>query len=731
MGKRKSLRDKILNLLQSNGASFNKSEVAKNLAVHSSERAEMRRSLAALEREGLIEKGRRGRYQSSSSSSEEETDLYTGAIRMFPGGHGVIYLETEVAETLGYKTIHIPARKTSTALHGDTVSVKILSFPKKQRPERVSKKRRPKPQPVQRDEPIGTIIEIVNRGTKNLVGTLEKKNGNFYVEPDSANLPPYIELSDIGEARRGQKVVLELEKWTKPELAPLARVVRVLGWADDPGVDILGIIHRHNLATDFPEEVQAEADQVPETIPEEEISARYDCRKLPIITIDPHDARDHDDAVWVEKLKDGWQLHVHIADVSHYVKPDTALDREAISRGNSTYLVDRVIPMLPTALSNGICSLVPDEDRLTKLALITFDQDAKLTKATFHSAVIRSQARLSYEDAQDILDGKSDGGKMGVHVKEAWALASKLREKRFQNGALDLDFPEYRIQINKEGKADGYKMNEHTASHKLIEEFMLVANEAVALALKNKNKPTIYRAHEDPDAEKLNDFGEQAKILGFSHGDLTQKEHLQALIKEIRGSEVEQTLKLGLLKSLKRATYSPEPLGHYGLAKVNYCHFTSPIRRYADLIVHRSLQGILQNPPAKPDRTPKQSECAEIAQHISVTERTSSEAEMDSKKLKLLEWLDQVSREENPPTFSALVTDARPMGLFIELQETMLRGVVKPADLLGGYWRFDNDKKKFFLNKKKQLGLADSLMVKVKKVDFERQRVDFAPVEEE
>ena len=733
------LRDQILALFKEDSdQTFNKSEFARALSLPSSERSAMRQVINELEKEGLIEIGRRARYNLVTKGSKTDSPLI-GTIRILNNGHGSLRLDEEYSE---HTHVFIPSGNCGTALTGDKVLVELENknqMPKWMKHSKKHQERYKKQQEAFSDELKGKVMEIIERGDARLVGTVFKKNSKFYIETDSPSLPNIVEINEISEAKSGQKVVLELERWDVEHLPPVGNVIQVLGWSDSPGVDILGIIHRHNLSLEFPEEVEEQAKLAASTVTPEEISTRLDCRDYPICTIDPHDARDHDDAIWVERIeKDGehlgWKLQVHIADVSYFVKPGTELDIEAYQRGNSTYLVDRVIPMLPTVLSNGMCSLVPDEDRLTKCALITFNPEGKIIKSEFHSAIIRSKDRLSYEDAQEILDQPKLRHPLADDVREAWKLASLLRKKRFVNGALDLEFPEYRINMNEFGKADGYRLTEHSESHQLIEEFMLIANEAAALALKNGKKPTVYRVHEDPDFEKLHEFGEMARILGFKAGDLTSKQELQKLINQLSGSTVEQTLKLSLLKSLKRATYSPEPLGHYGLAKANYTHFTSPIRRYADLIVHRSLQGLLKNPPKQLDKVAKGAKLVEVADHISITERTSAEAEIDSKRLKLLEWLDTQSvgtgglNLKTAPEFKALVTDVRPLGLFIELKDTMQRGIVKVRDLPPGFWQLD-DKKKQFVNtkkgKKETIKLADEITVKVKHVDFDRLRVDF------
>jgi ribonuclease R len=468
---------------------------------------------------------------------------------------------------------------------------------------------------------------------------------------------------------------------------------------------------------------------VPEEVDAKEIARREDWRDRLVITIDPGDAKDHDDAIWVERHAKGWTLAVHIADVSHYVKPRTALDKEASERGNSTYLVDRVLPMLPPELSNGICSLKPDVTRLTKCAVIEIANTGKVTKTHFCDAVINSQAKLSYEQAQAILDDKPapEGSVAGLEtmVKEAWKLAAVLRKKRFADGALDLEMPEIRVKLDDKGKPIEVHQVEHTASHQLIEECMLLANEAVARVLKIKNKPTIYRVHEDPDMGRLQEYAETAKAHGYQPGDLTNRAHIQKLLDSAKGRPDEHLIKLGLLKSLKRAAYAADPLGHYGLAKGDYCHFTSPIRRYADLIVHRSLQPFLTNPPKQADKVPGQNDLAEFARHISDTERTSAEAENETKQLKMLEYLDICSKLPEPPSFDGVITDVRMMGLLVEATEIGARGMIKREDLPRGEWRFEQSQMRMVSRGGLQYQLGQKIMMQVQRIDFAGKFIDF------
>jgi ribonuclease R len=493
---------------------------------------------------------------------------------------------------------------------------------------------------------------------------------------------------------------------------------------------MISVIHRYGLRTSFPDNVLAEARSVPEQPEPSEIDRRQDWRDKLVITIDPADAKDHDDAIWVEKSPRGWTLAVHIADVSHYIKPGSPMDQEAIERGNSTYLVDRVLPMLPTELSNGICSLVPNVDRLTKCALLEISADGEITRSKFIDAVIHSRAKLSYEQAQAILDGKpapagSEPQLVGM-VKEAWKLAFAMRTRRFAQGALDLEMPEIKIRLDDQGRAEVAEPVIHTESHQLVEECMLAANEAAAKILRERMKPAIYRIHEDPDPSRLLDYTETAKAHGYRPGDLTNRAHIQKLLDASKGSPEEHVIKLGLLKSLKRAAYSAEPIGHYGLAKSDYCHFTSPIRRYADLIVHRALQPLLENPPKPHDRTPSQADLREISRHISDTERTSSDAENETKQIKLLEYLDSVASSDKPPVFDGLITDVRPMGLMVEIPAMGVRGVVKREDLPDGRWRFEAHRMAWVSMDGKVIQLGMRLPLRVTHIDFDKRFVDFA-----
>lgn len=738
MAEGEGLRERVLEMMKAPGyQSRTRSEIAKDLGLRTKEKGRLRSVLAELEKEGVVDAGKKARV----GLKTEDPDVLVGNLRFHQRESAWFYPELGHAGNLAMgidlkelDRVYVSSRKVGVALDGDRVAIRLDKLggakPKKGgKGSRGGGNDRKRPE----DGPTGRVVEIVERRSGVVVGTFMKKGKFSYVVPDDESMPPTIELSAETTANAGQKVAVELVDWERRESTPRGKVVRILGYPDEAGVDILAIIEAHGLRTEFPEDVIAEAQAVPDKIPADEIARRDDWREEFVFTIDPVSAKDFDDAIAVKRVKDGWKLAVHIADVSHYVKPDSPLDKEAVKRGNSTYLVDRVLPMLPPSLSNGICSLRPNEERLTCAAVMEFDKSGKMGKATFLKAVIDSKFRLTYEEAQVFIEtGRGPDGKRNPELEEAievaWELASVLRKRRFSNGALDLEMADVRVVLGEDGKPTGYKREEYNESHQLIEECMLVANEAVARAIKNAQRPGIYRIHEDPDFDKLNEYAEMAKSHGYEPGDLSNRKHIQKLLDAAKGRPEEHAIKLGLLKSLKRAAYSPEPVGHYGLAKTDYTHFTSPIRRYADLIVHRGLEPLLVNPPEKMDRVPNKAHCVEIADHISTTERKSASAENETKRLKLLQWLKACSESDDPPVFHAVVTEVRSMGLMVEATEVMQRGIVKRESFPPGDWRLEAHRGRFS-SRNGSLSQNDILPVIVADVNIERQFVDYQIVE--
>lgn len=738
MAEAEGLREKVLELMREPGfRPLNKGELARNLELPSDLRSELRAELAALEQEGVIVRGKKARYQLRS----QEGNLLSGTLRFQTKGDAWFYpdLRDEINIASGidldrFRRIYVGARKTSVALDGDRVALRLERLGPPAWWKDAKHKQAALDLPGAEDQATGRVERILQRRSGVVIGTLMERKGFIYVQPDDESLPPSIELDDAGEGKSGQKVAVRLLDWESRQVAPRGLITEVLGWPDEPGVDIRGIIHRHGLREEFPESVRQEAKAIPLAVPRSALDERKDWRDELVLTIDPADARDFDDAIWVRERERGWELAVHIADVAHYVKPDTALDREARERGNSTYLVDRVLPMLPEELSNGICSLVPAEDRLTCCVVMWFDRNGKMINARFEKAIIRSKARLTYEEAQDMLEGKTGvidplRSEIAGALTECWKLAKLMRRLRFAEGALDLDFPEVRVELDKFGRPTGYKREEYNESHQLIEEFMLAANEAVARAIKNAERPGIYREHEEPDQDKLLEFAELARAHGYDPGDLSNKKHIQKLLDRAKGKPEEHAIKIGLLKSLKRASYRAEPLGHYGLSKADYCHFTSPIRRYADLIMHRALEPLLENPPNRTARLPIRAHCAEIADHISTTERTSASAEEESHRIKMLEWLHRCAHDSNPPVFEAVITDVRKIGLMVEALDVLQRGLVKRDEFPPADWRLEVHRMRYTTMRGDELVLGQVIPVQVARVNMERQLVDFRIVD--
>ncbi|HWB58016.1 MAG TPA: ribonuclease R [Chthoniobacteraceae bacterium] len=703
----KVLRNKVLQLLrQPKYQPLDKVELSKKLGIPSDDRSGLREVLRDMEQRGEIARIRKERYVLPQSA-----DLVTGVIQIHAGGGAHI-----LSETKGLKDLFIAAQNTGTAMNGDRVVARVMHEGREQRST---------------DKLEGRVIKILERAHDTIVGTMQKTKKFFYVIPDDPRFghDVYVHPGEVKLPRPpsvGDKVVVKLDEWESRHVNPEGEIIEVLGPASAPGVDMLSIIRKHSLPVEFPDAVQREAERISESIHESELARREDLRHQMIVTIDPDDAKDFDDAIYVEKHADGWSLGVHIADVSHYVTPGTALDKEAYMRGNSVYLADRVIPMLPEKLSNGICSLKPDVDRLTRSAFIEFNKAGKIKSARFAHTVIRSAKRLTYKQAFAILQKPVDSP-LSDRLHTAWELASLLRKNRFAAGSLDLDFPEVKVWLDASGKPVRLEKVENDISHQLIEEFMLAANEVVAYEIKKKQLPGVYRIHDNPDPDKLAEYREFIGSYGIKVGDLTQRREVQKLLASIRGKPEEYALKLGFLKSLKRAEYDTNPIGHYGLAKVNYTHFTSPIRRYADLVVHRVLSHASNHHSVKGVRLAA-ADLAVVSAHISDTERTAADAEKESVKLKKLEYFLNQLNQKKPDAFHAVIVDVRSYGLLVELPDILLTGMVHVSSLADDFYTFDPVRLRFVGKRKKRVyQIGDKLEVIVSRVDVYKQQVDFHP----
>src|SRR6266498_2952558 len=713
------MREQILALLsRKDYRPLNKVEIARKIGASGRARLAVRGTLRDLERAGEIARIRKDRYVLPA-----EADLITGKLSVHPAGYGFL-----ISEKTGQPDVFIAAENIGTAMHGDRVVARIS----RDTPDDRIKGRRE-----------GRVIRILERAHDTIVGTLQQSRNFYYVVPDDPRFVHDIYVRPVAAApqdRRsetaatvGDKVVVRLDDWQSRHVNPEGEIIEVLGPASAPGVDLLSIIRKYHLPTEFPSHVLEQAERIPESVDGQQIARREDLRNQFIVTIDPDDARDFDDAVHVEKLANGgWQLGVHIADVAAYVEPGSALDREARRRGNSVYLPDRVIPMLPERLSNGVCSLNPGVDRLTHSVFINFDKNGVAKSARFAHSVIRSAHRLTYKQAYAILTSPPRD-QLGERLHLAWELAVLLRQKRFEHGSLDLDFPEVKVWVDKRGHQVRLERVDNDESHQLLEEFMLAANEAVARELKKRAIPTVYRVHENPDPEKLAEYREFVLSFNYRVGDLTHRAELQRLLASIHRKPEEQALKVALLKSLKRARYSPQPLGHYGLAKANYLHFTSPIRRYADLVVHRGLGGDLAGARGRPARSasaahhPGIAEIASTAEHISVTARTAADAEVDSIQMKKLEFFQRQLDTRNPQIFRAAIVDVRNYGLMVELPDALVTGLVHVSSLMDDFYLFEPARRQLIGRRsRKRFSVGNELSVFVVRVDAFKRQVDFA-----
>jgi ribonuclease R len=709
----RTIREKVLALLRApDYRPRDRNEIARELGLKGRESVSVRKTLRELENGGEIVRIRKNRYVLPS-----EADLVTGKLSIHQAGYGFL-----VPEKAGEPDVFIATENTGTAMTGDRVVARIS----RDVPPRRAKVRAGQ---AFKSRSEGRVIRILERARDTIVGTLQHSRNFYYVVPDDPRLvhdvyvqvPPREKLPKA--PTRGDKVVVRLEAWESRHVNPEGEIIEVLGAATAPGIDMLSIVRKYDLPTAFPKSVIDEANRIPQSVEQRMVDGRDDLRDKFIVTVDPDDARDFDDAIDVEKIdNEGWRLGVHIADVSAYVTPDSALDREARRRGNSVYLPDRVIPMLPERLSIGVCSLNPNVDRLTHSVFVEFDKSGRARNARFAKSVIRSGRRLTYKEAYAILQTKPNG-ELSRRLHTAWELASLLRRKRFEHGSFDLDFPEVKVYVDPAGKPIKLERVENDESHQLIEEFMLAANEAVARELRQRSIPTIYRVHEDPDPEKLAEYREF--VLSFNHkvGDLSHRKEVQRFLASIRGKPEEQALKIGLLKSLKRARYAAQSLGHYGLAKANYLHFTSPIRRYADLVVHRTLAE--RNSPRQTKIDVRQIES--LANHISDTERNAAEAEIESVRLKKLQFFQEQLEQRNPQVFRAAIMDVRNYGLVVELPDALVTGVVHVSTLGDDFYIFDAAQRRLIGRRtRRRFSVGDEIRVFVARVDAFKRQIDFA-----
>ena len=673
------------------------------LDVPGEDRELFRSILEELEAEGRIYKTNKERY-----GLPDRMNLVVGRLQGNERGYGFLIPDDELV-----KDVFIPADNLSGAMHNDRVIA------------RVSKKG------MGDKRAEGEIIKILVRANKSIVGTFESSKYFGFVVPDDRKVPGdvFIPQDEINGAKPGYKVVAEILKWPEKRRNAEGRIIEVLGDKDKPGTDILSIIRAYDLHEDFPADVLGQIDNIPDAVNEKMLKGRRDLRGLSMVTIDGEDAKDLDDAVSVEKLPEGrYRLGVHIADVSHYVTEDSPLDREAAKRGTSVYLVDRVIPMLPRKLSNGICSLNPQVDRLAFSVMMEIDSSGRLHNHEIFESVINIEERMTYTNVYKILVEKDEEllkryEPLLDQFKAMEELSLILRRKRMTRGAIDFDFDETKIMLDELGRPTHVKRYETTIANSIIEEFMLVCNETVAEHFNWAGTPFVYRVHEDPDPEKIMTFAEFISNLGYPLKGISKihPRALQEVIEKVKGTKEEAVVSTVMLRSLAKARYSNQNLGHFGLAAKFYCHFTSPIRRYPDLIIHRIMNEYLKGKMTETREEELNEKLPEIARLCSERERAADEAERETEDLKKVEYM----KERVGETFEGIISNVTSFGMFIELENT-IEGLVRMSSMEDDYYIYDD--RHFCLigeRTKKRYQIGDTTRVKLARADIATRQIDF------
>jgi ribonuclease R len=687
-------------------------ELMRVLSIPRQARPALRRQLDTLVARGALVETRGHLY-----GLPELMDLVVGRISVHPNGFAFVTPERPVPGSTG--DVYVAAPKLGEAMHGDRVVVRLERAREAGRAE-------------------GRIVQILERAASTIVGRFDVDGAGLqYVVPFDRRLLMDVQVprGDEQGAHPGDMVAVEITRWPTATRTPLGRVVEVLGDIEAPGVDIRIIIRKWGIPDEHGEEVIEEARRLGSVVRPEDIEGRTDFRGMPIVTIDGEDARDFDDAISIEKLGNGhYRLGVHIADVSHYVREGSALDLEAESRGTSVYFPERAVHMFPRELATGLCSLNPGVDRLVHSCVMEVDRRGRVVDYSLHDGVIHSAARMTYTEVNAILtEGDTALGEKYAALVPQFELMHELFEilnaRRRRRGSVDFDLPEPKVVLGEGGRIEDILAAERNVAHRLIEEFMLLANETVAEHLTTNDVPTLYRVHEAPDLLKVEQFEEFVSTLGYSLAaplNAVRPKHFQKLVERIRGKPEERPIAFLMLRTMQKARYDAAPLGHFGLATDHYTHFTSPIRRYPDLVVHRTLREARQRKLTPGLRERRVEELPDVARHSSELERRANEAEWELVKWKKVRFMaDKVGDE-----FDGYVTGVAAFGLFIELVEHFVEGLVHVSSMADDYYRFVE--RAHMLrgeNTQKTYRLGDRVRVQVVRVDMERRQVDLGLVE--
>lgn len=692
-------REFILQKLADAGEPLTRQQIAALFQLQDPEQLEaLRRRLKAMEQAGQLVWNRGGAY-----GLPHKMDLVRGRVQAHPDGFGFLIPDA------GGEDVFLSEKQMLSLLHQDRALVRIIGTDRKNRRE-------------------GVVVEVLERGISQLVGRFVQEQNISFVEPHNRRIsqdiliPPHEQAT----AKNGQMVVVKLLKYPNQHQPPIGTIIQVLGDKLAAGMETDVTICDYNLPHRWPQAVLEEIKTLPDQIP---THGREDLRNLPLVTIDGDDSRDFDDAVFCKPYKKGWRLIVAIADVSYYVKPDSALDQEAKERGTSVYFPDRVLPMLPERLSNDLCSLNPQVERLCLACELIISHFGTVRRFRFFEGIMKSAARLTYKKVAAALHGDKEAidAHLLPHIEHLFQLSLKLRERREKRGAIDFDTRETFFVLNKAGKVEKILPVVRNDAHRLIEEMMLLANVAAAQFLSTAQMPFLYRVHEGPTPEKLDDLHHFLKELGLKMGgkDQPSAEHYAKLLKSIKDRPDAARIQTVLLRSLQMAIYSPENKGHFGLAFENYTHFTSPIRRYPDLMVHRAIRHLLQGKP--PSDFPYSVENLKIlAEHCSMTERRADEASRD-----VASWLKcQYMVDKIGEIYTGVVTAVTAFGLFVELEGVFIEGLIHVTSLKNDYYHYDAVHHRLRGERRGKIyHLSDRLQVRVVRVNVEDKKIDLVPVE--
>ena len=693
--------DVLKSIQKSDGRSANLHQLLQEFDATPLARRQLKDILVQLVKDGKLQQHKGNRFEAPARAAFE------GTILLHRDGYGFVVPAQKVPGL--DSDVFIPPSLTGSAMNGDKVQVEITYR-----------------KPGGRAE--GRVTGVVKRARSTIVGQLRFDGQTFFVAPSDEKLPAKILILDDASENKDKIVEVEITKFPTAAHWPVGKIVSVIGFLDDPNVETLVIIKKFGLPTEFPKEVEEDAAKLPDAIEEKDLEGRDDFRQRNTITIDPMTARDFDDAIDVDALPDGsFQLGIHIADVAHFVRPGSAMDTEARIRGTSVYFPDRVIPMLPEKVSNHLCSLTPKTDRLAMSVMLHISRDGDVRDYSFHNSVIHSKERMNYDDVQKILDGDSELNERYAHIlpeiQKIDRLAHILRGRRKESGALDFDLPEPMLTYNDAGDVTGIVKSVRHFSHRIIEEFMVLANEVVARYLESRDIPSIYRIHEEPDPAKVASFADMVETFGFRfRPKKILPVEFQKFISSIEGRPEERMLSYLMLRSFKQAVYSPKNVGHFGLASDAYTHFTSPIRRYPDLIIHRILKATIAR---RQSSGLSEGQLEAIASESSERERQAAQAERE-----LFEWKKMLLMEKHlGDTFEAIVLTVWKDGFNVELLNQFIEGFVPLADLPDGEYRFDaSDRVLISRRTKRRFRLGDRMMVQVARVDKLLRRVYFRPI---